>query len=398
MRKKRPSKNQGSYKQNHGKRGIVYILRNDTFPELLKIGQTTNLEKRLIQLNNDCKTGNPISRFFVAYQRETEDCGRAEEYVHEQLADHRPNSYREFFRVDLNFAISTVEYACQIYDHEHRIKREAATIEAERLERKRDAEIRARVAAQMAAERAENAAIYERTTEAKKRLHEQQKQASQVGRTIIEREEEAKQNYWSSHNHKKQSNENAAIQEVHRQADWKETVKQHEVEANNNIGARGVPFIVADPLPSLTGEQQEFSWQMLFWAFCFVFAFGSMAASCNGPDGNPQRQPAIEDENPIYPTLKNYAAGYPYPEQRHDDEAILTQVVAGKNFLIFNYQLTDLGRKAVANGYDQDTTRQIMNKTACNKKELIEFISKGISVIYRLHIDGSTFIEARISC
>ena len=79
-------------------KGYVYILTNPSFPKLVKIGRTNNVEARLKQLNN---TSVPLPYKLFAVL-ETEEYLDAEKYVHNEidiLTKSRINKNREFFNI-----------------------------------------------------------------------------------------------------------------------------------------------------------------------------------------------------------------------------------------------------------------------------------------------------------
>lgn len=95
--------------------GFLYILVNQSFGKLLKIGKTTRSpEERAKELSS--ATGVPTS-FFVAYQEAVSDCDAAERYVHALLGQKgfRVAENREFFDVPLKDAILALQEASQIF-------------------------------------------------------------------------------------------------------------------------------------------------------------------------------------------------------------------------------------------------------------------------------------------
>lgn len=86
--------------------GFVYILLNPSFGKLLKIGMTERSpEERASELS--AHTGVP-GRFIVAYEEFVEDCGLAEQKIHQALGSARTNPGREFFEINLKDAIRVV--------------------------------------------------------------------------------------------------------------------------------------------------------------------------------------------------------------------------------------------------------------------------------------------------
>ncbi len=76
--------------------GIVYCLENPAMPDLVKIGKTTNLERRLREL--DRHTGVPVP-FECVMAVEVDDAGKVEQLLHEVFDAQRIRKNREFFRV-----------------------------------------------------------------------------------------------------------------------------------------------------------------------------------------------------------------------------------------------------------------------------------------------------------
>ena len=91
----------------------VYVLQNETIPGLYKIGYTHLLpEERAQQLSNS--TGVPIP-FKVAYAYKCHDGMMLEKEIHRYLDIYRVNNNREFFQVDLEEAIQTIEFLGKTY-------------------------------------------------------------------------------------------------------------------------------------------------------------------------------------------------------------------------------------------------------------------------------------------
>lgn len=77
--------------------GIVYILTNETMPNVVKIGKTArSVSKRITELNS---TGVP-SGFECFYAAFVDDMHDVERKLHKQLASSRVNDKREFFAVN----------------------------------------------------------------------------------------------------------------------------------------------------------------------------------------------------------------------------------------------------------------------------------------------------------
>lgn len=79
--------------------GFVYVLGNEAFPDLLKVGQTTKApDQRAIELSHASGVPQPFE--VLAFW----SCNRpqwAETFIHRELAKHRCNDRREFFRCEL---------------------------------------------------------------------------------------------------------------------------------------------------------------------------------------------------------------------------------------------------------------------------------------------------------
>lgn len=91
-------------------KGFVYILRNKALANKLKIGQSTKIpEYRAKELST---TGVP-SPFYVSYYCITKHAKSAEREIHKELADFRHADNREFFNVDLTYAVKKIRALCQ---------------------------------------------------------------------------------------------------------------------------------------------------------------------------------------------------------------------------------------------------------------------------------------------
>ncbi len=95
-------------------KGFVYILRNEAFKNLLKIGFSTKIpEGRAKELSN---TGVP-SPYVVSYYCLTDQAKSVEHRVHEYLSSVRHSRNREFFDIDLVSAVFCIRSFCTP-DHE----------------------------------------------------------------------------------------------------------------------------------------------------------------------------------------------------------------------------------------------------------------------------------------
>ena len=79
--------------------GFVYVLTNDSFPNLVKIGMTTqdNVEKRVSQMS----TGVPTP-FTIAYKARVNKPAEIEKALHNHFADFRFSKNREWFEVSIS--------------------------------------------------------------------------------------------------------------------------------------------------------------------------------------------------------------------------------------------------------------------------------------------------------
>lgn len=80
---------------------IVYILKNESMPEYVKIGFTHgDVRDRLKQLD---RTGVPLP-FEVYYAAVVEDAEKEEKWLHSIFADRRARDNREFFKMNPEYA------------------------------------------------------------------------------------------------------------------------------------------------------------------------------------------------------------------------------------------------------------------------------------------------------
>lgn len=86
--------------------GFIYLLRNASHDlDIFKVGLTTKtVEERAKQLSG---TGSP-DQFLIIHRWHTVDCVLAERIIHEKLDDYRINTNREFFKLELELAISVI--------------------------------------------------------------------------------------------------------------------------------------------------------------------------------------------------------------------------------------------------------------------------------------------------
>ena len=85
----------------------VYILTNESMPDIIKIGITDNLFRRLKELDN---TSTPLP-FECFYALEVEDAQSIEKLLHESFDDKRVRQNREFFNCPPEQAKSALKIA-----------------------------------------------------------------------------------------------------------------------------------------------------------------------------------------------------------------------------------------------------------------------------------------------
>jgi hypothetical protein len=87
--------------------GFIYILVNDSFSGMIKIGSTAiNAQERARQLSANTAVPTPYK---VAYEIYVDNCETIERKIHNELNDFRVTPNREFFRYPLNKAIDLIQ-------------------------------------------------------------------------------------------------------------------------------------------------------------------------------------------------------------------------------------------------------------------------------------------------
>ncbi|KRM13179.1 GIY-YIG nuclease family protein [Paucilactobacillus suebicus] len=80
--------------------GYVYALENKSFPGYIKIGQTSNLSRRLAEFND---TGIPDGKpTLLLFAVKIQNYKKAEHLLHKALSDKRESSSKEFFKATYN--------------------------------------------------------------------------------------------------------------------------------------------------------------------------------------------------------------------------------------------------------------------------------------------------------
>lgn len=86
---------------------IIYILSNESMPDLIKIGMTEErLEERVKELSR--QTGVPLP-FEVYFACEVENMREVEKSLHDAFMDHRINPKKEFFRLSPERVVSILK-------------------------------------------------------------------------------------------------------------------------------------------------------------------------------------------------------------------------------------------------------------------------------------------------
>lgn len=86
---------------------VIYILINEAMPGYVKIGRTTNLEKRIRELDT---TSVPLP-FECFYACTVKDAAFAERQILDAFLDHRVRSSREFFEISPERAVAALKLA-----------------------------------------------------------------------------------------------------------------------------------------------------------------------------------------------------------------------------------------------------------------------------------------------
>ena len=90
--------------------GCVYILKNEAMPDLVKIGYTLGTaEERAQQLSQPTGIPMPFEVVADADGLAFEECETLEAEIHKELAEHRVNPRREFFKYPVDDASRLLE-------------------------------------------------------------------------------------------------------------------------------------------------------------------------------------------------------------------------------------------------------------------------------------------------
>lgn len=93
--------------------GYIYILSNPDFPGYYKIGIAKNLKDRL----STYQTSSPRRNYKVEYKVYHSNCREGEKQAHDKLMMFALRRRREWFEVDLQIAINTLDNL--LIDEEH---------------------------------------------------------------------------------------------------------------------------------------------------------------------------------------------------------------------------------------------------------------------------------------
>jgi predicted GIY-YIG superfamily endonuclease len=120
--------------------GFVYVLTNPGHPEMVKIGYTDDMERRMRDLNS--RTGQ-LYPFVCAYAFRTSNPRELEKKVHEHLKYARVRQEREFFRIHVDRvkdAIDELTHAEIGWRDRDRLSEEELRFRQEQIEARRLAE------------------------------------------------------------------------------------------------------------------------------------------------------------------------------------------------------------------------------------------------------------------
>ena len=88
------------------KKGTIYVISNPAMPDMVKIGKTDNLERRIKELSSP--SGVPLA-FECVVAKNVNNVDFAERKLHEAFASKRINAKREFFNIEQDELIALFE-------------------------------------------------------------------------------------------------------------------------------------------------------------------------------------------------------------------------------------------------------------------------------------------------
>jgi hypothetical protein len=95
-------------------KGFIYIAKNESIPDLLKIGQCSYVPNKILDELTNTSIPTPYHCLYFAF---VENPDQAENTIHELLEDFRFNDNRDFFDISLDKAISKIKDAMDVlYD------------------------------------------------------------------------------------------------------------------------------------------------------------------------------------------------------------------------------------------------------------------------------------------
>lgn len=164
--------------------GFVYVMTNEAFPHLVKIGKSAK-DPRQDRVNELNHTGVP-QPFRVEYYAFVEDEGSIERWLHSYFDNHRINKAREFFQIGVAEAIVAVRDAANLrggIKYEEVFYISQAELEAKRRkdeeERKKLERFNAIRQAEAAAKRERDSLLAEEQRAAEERRRQQQERAQE---------------------------------------------------------------------------------------------------------------------------------------------------------------------------------------------------------------------------
>lgn len=408
------SRGENNYDQNDGRPGVVYILANDAFPHLLKVGQSTrSASVRARELNENCGTENP-GRFAVLHEVRTVDCGRAEKRAHKKLKKHRFR--KEYFKIDATTALKVVQEACAFFNNQQDEQEKARDAKRAADEVKREAEAAAQAKQQADAERAKL------TKEEEAAVHAQLLEAVAEFRAASPHEEGSKSSKPASPpaegvrntplNPVTYSTQTSAIHKIINcpkcthlfpvltkygviltcpacRYSFERTADGRLFDHTNQIDNAPVP------------AKADVSW----WAYAAaVFVvWGGYAAMSGRGDSNQVAESASlpnssAEEQRLLADIEQYVTSYRIspPEPRSETE--LRAVERSGKRIQFKYITTTRGERALGKEMDHQHIEDGMRTLACAKPDLKALMQRGALVQYQLHRKGQDAFTVTIVC
>ncbi len=390
-----------NYNRNDGRAGVVYILENDAFPHLLKIGQSTrSAAARAQELNDSCGTESP-GRFSVLHEVRTVDCGRAEKRVHKQLKKYRFR--KEYFKIEVVPALSEVQAACAFFD-----KKEE--------EKKRVADDARRTAAESATQSEQQ--------EGTRKLSPSEEAAIYVGLSDTERHHKAK----AADEGRQQKPKTAPVKPSSPEPSANRTAGKPESHSddyaivtcpscrqNLRVPTRedliltcptcrysfqrtssGQIFShnIQNPAPPKTSEPSA-PWWAYVLAMLAVGVFFLILTRGSGSSEVTTATPAPSlEERRLLADIGQYVKGYQIPTPDPKGETNLRAVAQAGATIHFTYVTTPNGERALSKNFDWPYIKESMRKLACAKPELRALIKRGVVVHYQLQRKNGILVTA----